>query len=167
MGIKERARAIMKEHGVPILPGSEGVLVERRRSDRDGGADRLSGDSESLGGRRRARHARGERGRGTAGTADAGAAGSGRGVFERRRLSGKIHRRAAAYRVPDSGRRARQCGDSGRARMQHPAPASEAAGGIALAGAARRSARAGFGQAEGSHQGHRLQQCGHGRVPDG
>jgi acetyl-CoA carboxylase biotin carboxylase subunit len=26
MGIKERARAIMKEHGVPILPGSDGVL---------------------------------------------------------------------------------------------------------------------------------------------
>lgn len=26
MGIKERARAIMREHGVPILPGSEGVL---------------------------------------------------------------------------------------------------------------------------------------------
>jgi acetyl-CoA carboxylase biotin carboxylase subunit len=26
MGIKERARAIMKQHGVPILPGSEGVL---------------------------------------------------------------------------------------------------------------------------------------------
>jgi len=27
MGVKERARAIMKEHGVPILPGSEGVLA--------------------------------------------------------------------------------------------------------------------------------------------
>ncbi|MDQ6663918.1 MAG: acetyl-CoA carboxylase biotin carboxylase subunit [Acidobacteriota bacterium] len=26
MGVKERARAIMREHGVPILPGSEGVL---------------------------------------------------------------------------------------------------------------------------------------------
>lgn len=26
MGVKERARAIMKEYGVPILPGSEGVL---------------------------------------------------------------------------------------------------------------------------------------------
>jgi acetyl-CoA carboxylase biotin carboxylase subunit len=26
MGIKERARAIMKQHGVPILPGSEGVV---------------------------------------------------------------------------------------------------------------------------------------------
>jgi len=27
MGIKERARAIMKDYGVPILPGSEGVLA--------------------------------------------------------------------------------------------------------------------------------------------
>jgi acetyl-CoA carboxylase biotin carboxylase subunit len=27
MGIKERARAIMKQHGVPILPGSDGVLT--------------------------------------------------------------------------------------------------------------------------------------------
>jgi acetyl-CoA carboxylase, biotin carboxylase subunit len=26
MGIKQRARTVMKEHGVPILPGSEGVL---------------------------------------------------------------------------------------------------------------------------------------------
>src|SRR5207248_5360388 len=26
MGVKERARAIMREHGVPILPGSDGVL---------------------------------------------------------------------------------------------------------------------------------------------
>jgi acetyl-CoA carboxylase biotin carboxylase subunit len=26
MGLKQRARAVMKEHGVPILPGSEGVL---------------------------------------------------------------------------------------------------------------------------------------------
>src|SRR3954451_5980754 len=26
MGIKERARAIMKDHGVPILPGSDGAL---------------------------------------------------------------------------------------------------------------------------------------------
>src|ERR1700756_226358 len=26
MGVKEKARAIMREHGVPILPGSQGVL---------------------------------------------------------------------------------------------------------------------------------------------
>ncbi len=60
MGIKEHARAIMQEHGVPILPGSEGVLCERRRSSRNSGKDRLSGDPESFCGRRRARHARGE-----------------------------------------------------------------------------------------------------------
>jgi acetyl-CoA carboxylase biotin carboxylase subunit len=27
MGLKQRARAVMKEHGVPILPGSQGVLA--------------------------------------------------------------------------------------------------------------------------------------------
>ena len=55
-----------------------------------------------------------------------GAAGSGRSFQLRRRLSGEIHRGAAAYRIPGARRRARQCGDSGRARVLHPAPASEA-----------------------------------------
>jgi len=36
-----------------------------------------------------------------------GAAGSGRVLLQRRRLSGKIHRRAASHRIPDPGRRAR------------------------------------------------------------
>ena len=36
MGIKERARAIMKDYGVPILPGSAGVLSSARRGDRTG-----------------------------------------------------------------------------------------------------------------------------------
>ena len=31
MGLKQRARAVMEEHGVPILPGSKGVLGQRRR----------------------------------------------------------------------------------------------------------------------------------------
>ena len=38
MGIKERARAIMKEHGVPILPGSEGVLSSAEEAIETGGA---------------------------------------------------------------------------------------------------------------------------------
>ena len=38
------------------------------------------------------------------GLAGAGAAGSGRGIFERRRLSRKIHRRAAPHRISDAGR---------------------------------------------------------------
>src|SRR5665213_584497 len=32
MGLKERARALMKEHGVPILPGSEGVLANEEEA---------------------------------------------------------------------------------------------------------------------------------------
>ena len=32
MGLKQRARAVMEEHGVPILPGSQGVLASRRGS---------------------------------------------------------------------------------------------------------------------------------------
>jgi acetyl-CoA carboxylase, biotin carboxylase subunit len=65
MGIKERARAIMKEHGVPILPGSEGVLSSAEEA-LETAKDRLSGHPESFGGRRRTRHARRERSRGIA-----------------------------------------------------------------------------------------------------
>ena len=32
MGVKERARAFMREMGVPVLPGSPGVLDSARRS---------------------------------------------------------------------------------------------------------------------------------------
>ena len=31
MGVKEQARAFMREMGVPVLPGSPGVLAEPRR----------------------------------------------------------------------------------------------------------------------------------------
>jgi acetyl-CoA carboxylase, biotin carboxylase subunit len=58
-----------------------------------------------------------------------------------RRVSGEVYRRAAPHRVSDSGRRARQRGDSGRARVQHPAAPSETGGGIALAGHDGRPAR--------------------------
>ena len=71
--------------------------------------------------------------------------GGGRGLQFARRLPGKVHRRAAAHRIPGAGRRARQRGDPGRARVQHPAAPSEAAGGIALAGGDRRAARRDLG----------------------
>ena len=54
-GARDHARST----GVPILPGSEGILQVRGRSARNRGAHRVSGDSEGIGGRRRARHARG------------------------------------------------------------------------------------------------------------
>ena len=72
-------------------------------------------------------------GRGTARPVRAGAAGSRRGVLLRRRLPGEVHRAPAPHRIPGAGRRARQRRDPGRARVHHPAPASETARRIALA----------------------------------
>ena len=59
MGLKQRARAIMEEAGVPILPGSHGVLGSAGRSAGAGRRDRLSGDAEGGGRRRRTGHAHG------------------------------------------------------------------------------------------------------------
>ena len=35
MGLKQEARAVMDEDGVPILPGSKGILAVRGRSPRE------------------------------------------------------------------------------------------------------------------------------------
>ncbi len=85
MGVKERARAIMKSHGVPILPGSEGVL---------GSAEEAIATAEKIGFPVILKATR---------IAGPGAAGGGRSVFERRRLPGEVHRRAAPYRVSGAG----------------------------------------------------------------
>ena len=66
MGEKEKARAAMKQAGVPILPGSEGIIASGRRSDGVGEAGGISSDHEGLGGRRRARHAHRAQRRGAA-----------------------------------------------------------------------------------------------------
>ena len=57
MGEKEKARAAMKQHGVPILPGLRRRGRDRRRSAGMGAASRLSGHHQSLSRRRRTRHA--------------------------------------------------------------------------------------------------------------
>ena len=134
MGVKERARAFMREMGVPVLPGSAGVLKQPGGGAGAGRTDRLPGDSEGFGGRGRARHAGGEPGGGPGGIVGAGAIGGGRGLRLGGRVPGKIRRRAAAHRVSGAGGRARERGDPGRARVQHPAPPPEAAGGVAVAG---------------------------------
>ncbi len=138
MGIKERARAIMKEHGVPILPGSEGVLSSAEEAIET--ANRIGYPvilKASAGG-----GGRGMRvvqfGAGTARPAGTGATGSGRVIFQRRCLPRKIYRRTAPHRIPVACRRARQRGNPRRARLQHSAASSETAGGIAFACPARR-----------------------------
>ena len=42
MGIKERARAFMREKGVPVLPGSPGVLASPEEALDLASQDRLS-----------------------------------------------------------------------------------------------------------------------------
>ena len=57
MGLKERARSIMEEAGVPILPGSQGVLTSPEEALDTGIADRLPDHAEGLGGWGRPRNA--------------------------------------------------------------------------------------------------------------
>ena len=55
-GLKHTARAMARECGVPLLPGT-GSAGGRAGSGGGGRADRLSGDAQEHGGRRRHRHA--------------------------------------------------------------------------------------------------------------
>ena len=58
MGEKEKARAAMKKHGVPILPGSDGVIALGRARRWNGrGRSGFPVIVKAIGGRRRARHA--------------------------------------------------------------------------------------------------------------
>ena len=81
MGLKQLARAAMEEAGVPILPGSKGILKSLEEALEIAGQNRLSGDAEGLGRRRRARHARGARAPRVAAAARAGAGGGVGRVF--------------------------------------------------------------------------------------
>ena len=168
MGLKQVARTAMEEAGVPILPGSKGILKQPGRSPGTGGTNRLSGDAEGLGGRRRARHARGPQRRGTCRT-----------CWRRRRP--KPRRRSptaictwrswSKIRATSSFRFWRdQHGnveDPGRARMLHPAPPSEADRRIAVDGRDSGTAQAHLGTPARRAQGHRLHQRRHRRIPDG
>ena len=66
MGEKEKARAAMKRAGVPILPGSDGIIASEGEARGVGAAGGFSGDCEGVGGRRRTWHAHCAQRRGTA-----------------------------------------------------------------------------------------------------
>ena len=104
------------------LPGRD---RRRRRGGQDRRRDRLSGDDQGLGRRRRQGHAGGlERGPDPRRLQ----VGQERGPDQLRRRPGvhrEVHRRAPAYRNPGAGRRPRQRRLSRRARMFDPAPPSE------------------------------------------
>jgi acetyl-CoA carboxylase biotin carboxylase subunit len=114
MGEKEKAREAMKKAGVPILPGSDGIVAS---------------DGEALEWARQV---------GFPVIVKASAGGGGRGMRivrteeELPALFKAAQAEAAAHRVSGAGRRARQCGEPGGTRMLDPAAASEVAGGISL-----------------------------------
>ena len=104
MGEKSTARQAMKKAKVPILPGSDGVIAERRRGAGVGEDGRVSGDLEGVGGRRRARDARVRTPEELPATFPGGADRGGECVRQRRHVHGEVHRAAAAHRVPGAGR---------------------------------------------------------------
>ena len=132
MGEKEKARAAMKKAGVPILPGSDGIIASEGEAlewARQVGYPVIMKASAGGGGRgmRIVRNEEELPGLFKAAQAEAAAR-----VRQRRSVHGEVRRASAPHRIPGVGGRARQRGQSGRARVLHPAPPPEAAGRIAV-----------------------------------
>ena len=167
MGDKIAAKAAMAQLGVPLVPGSDGVVP-----DVADGARRWP-DASAIPVLIKA--AAGGGGRGMKVARDADGAGGGvphrahrgaRRVRQRRGVYREVSRPSAPYRVAGPGRRARQRGAFRRARLQPAAAPPEAAGGSRFAGAdARRSATRWVPTATAALAKHRLPQRRHAGVP--
>ena len=98
LGDKNAARALAREANVPVVPGSDGIISSEKEALELRPFGRLSGADQGGRRRRRARNARGVERSGAEERAAAGAGRGGSGLRQRRRLSRKIHRAAAARR---------------------------------------------------------------------
>jgi acetyl-CoA carboxylase biotin carboxylase subunit len=125
MGEKEKARQAMKKAGVPILPGSDGLIDTAEEAL---GWARKVGYPVIL----KAKAGGGGRGMRIVRTPEElpglfqQASSEAARLRQRRSLHGEVHRAAAPHRVPGAGRRARQRDHALRARVLHPAPPSKA-----------------------------------------
>ncbi len=149
LGDKARARRAMKKAGVPMLPGSEGPV------DSDEKALKCAKDV------------------GYPVIVKAVAGGGGRGMRIVRspgdlgNLLRTAQREAEAHRVPGARRPSRQPGAPRRARMLHPAAASEAARGVAGLAADGQDPPQDGEPRRRRGQGGAVHQRRHLRVPDG
>ena len=127
MGDKAVARRTMMDAGLPVVPGSEGVLADVDEALSGWRASiGYPGDHQGRGRRRRARHAR-RLGREAAARGLRHRAGRGRrGVQQQRRLPREVHRAPAPHRVPAVRRLARQPDPPRRARVLGAAQPPEA-----------------------------------------
>ncbi len=125
MGDKNSARECARQAGVPVSPGSDGTVDDEVRRAKDREKDRLPGDDQGGGRRRRTRHAhRDRRGEPHQGISLRAARGR-EGVRQRGGVYREVHRQSAPYRVPGLWRRARAHRAPGRARLLDPAPQPE------------------------------------------
>ncbi len=97
MGEKDKAKEAMAAAGIPVIPGSAGVVPDEESAKEIARENWLSGDDQSGGGRRRTRDADCAFGEGIDSGVSDGADGSGAGVWEPERLHGEIDREAAAH----------------------------------------------------------------------
>ena len=140
LGDKNSARKMARQAEVPTVPGSDGLIESEAQALQLALQLGFPGADQGLGGRRRARHARGlER----AGPEVGLAAGPGRGrgrLRQRRDLPGEIRRASPARRGPGHRRPARQRGAPLGTRLHHAAPPPEADRGEPRPEPARRNA---------------------------
>ena len=133
MGDKISSKKFAAEAGVSTVPGHMGEIETTEDAVKIAERDRLSGDDQGLGRRRRQGHPRRPRrrrhGRGLRRR-------EGRGQERLRRrpdLHREVHHRPAPHRDPGAGRQARQRRPPVRARMLDPAPQPEGHRGGAVA----------------------------------
>ena len=167
MGEKEKARAAMKQHGVPILPGSDGVVAsaeEAREWARKVGFPVIL-KATAGGGGRGMRIVRNEDELPAlyrqAQSEAAAAFGNGDLYLE------KLCRAPAPHRVPGAGGRARQRRQPGRTRVLDPAAPPEAARRVAIRADDARASPGNRRHPQQDAQPGWLPECRHRRIPHG
>ena len=122
---KAGTRQLLAAHGLPTIPGSDGMLRDEMHALERGGADRLPGPHQAVGRWRRQGHAHGpHRARARVGPAGLPLRGQGR-VRRRLALPREVARREPPRRGPGRDRPLRPRRPPGRARLLRPAPPPE------------------------------------------
>jgi acetyl-CoA carboxylase biotin carboxylase subunit len=103
MGDKATAKATMIAAGVPVVPGTEGLVTDIALAKKEAKRDRLPRDSEGHGGWWWQRYASGVEGRRVRGGLRQGQSGSRGGLRQPRHVHGEVHPGTAAHRDPDRG----------------------------------------------------------------
>jgi 3-methylcrotonyl-CoA carboxylase alpha subunit len=140
MGLKDAAKKLMIEAGVPVTPGYHRRGPVLRAVAAEAGTNRLSGADQGGRGRRRQGHAAGRRAR-TSPMRCLVPARGGSELRRRSRADREIHPLAPPYRGAGVRRQPRQCRPPVRARLLAPAPPPEGDRGSARARHGRGDAR--------------------------